>query len=974
MLQKQNISIPTNSQLDTKSDPFLTDAQSALTQENVRFYQAGALVKRPGFSLVGNAASYNGKRLITDNKQLFISSPSAEVYQYQDGWSLVNPLGTFLDQGAGQVQCGLEFSSGTSSDTYLINCDSYGTLSILAYASSDGTYLVINNDGNIKKVLIRSYAAAPRGLVARILLSSGTPVIAVIDTLPTTIANTYSINGDLITTNSSISSGRQVHATVLSDRSALICYNGVLANDEIVTLTAAGVVTIQATAAYTTTTNFSDSISNGTKLWLATAYDGTVNATVRQLDVATGALDWTATQALVTTIGSDNPGRVGIADSGTTVTVAVSCLDSTAGVTKTKLFTVLKAAPNTVTDILDEAWHILAAKPIIYDSETYLPLIGGASSEPTDESNGIYSGSLVLAKVVSGTLQTVSNAMYAQALSSYNFTSGSSRYAISDVAPNGDRFYIAARRSVGSGVNLDNTTTLFGSCDLFYFNLANSETQYGKELVSGESLIEYGGCAKFVDGLLSAPVSFHFAPVISLTGSTSGGSMLAGAYAYSAIFERYDDVAGVTRSAESNIPTVTTTGSTSSVLISVRVCRQVAGATLNIYRTAANGSTRRLVATQKLQGSTGNIFTFTDTKADSSIPSASEIVYTTGGVLSHRPPPPALNACVHNNRVFIVAADENDTIYYSNKSLKGEVTSFSDLLFLEQFSSGRYSDKITGVSSVGDKLIIFRENSIYWVAGDGANELGVEQSFTEPELLSDDIGCTNSRSIISTPVGVLFKSAKGIYQIDAGLSMNYVGAAVESFNSEAIIDTTLNTDRNIVVMATASRVLTFDYLLQRWSVDTLAGVRAVGIWKNDVIALLSTGQVVRESALFQDNLTGTPANIQMKLVTGWMKLTGIQDYGRTWRVLVLGRWKSSHTLTVKAYYDYDDSTVETYTITASSTPGLYQYNIHLKRQKCEALKLELFDTGSGQSLDLVSLTLEVGVKKGTMKVPAVRKL
>jgi hypothetical protein len=38
------------------------------------------------------------------------------------------------------------------------------------------------------------------------------------------------------------------------------------------------------------------------------------------------------------------------------------------------------------------------------------------------------------------------------------------------------------------------------------------------------------------------------------------------------------------------------------------------------------------------------------------------------------------------------------------------------------------------------------------------------------------------------------------------------------------------------------------------------------------------------------------------------------------------------------------------------------------------MKVEIYDTGSGASLDLIGLTLEVGVKRGTMKVPATRKL
>ena len=112
----------------------------------------------------------------------------------------------------------------------------------------------------------------------------------------------------------------------------------------------------------------------------------------------------------------------------------------------------------------------------------------------------------------------------------------------------------------------------------------------------------------------------------------------------------------------------------------------------------------------------------------------------------------------------------------------------------------------------------------------------------------------------------------------------------------------------------------------------------------------------------------------MKVGTGWMKLSGIQDFGRVWRVLILGRYWTDHTLTAKVYYDYDTSYVETYTITPNPLNGIYQFNIHLARQKCEAMKIEIYDTGTGQSMDLTGITLQVGVKKGVAKIPATRKV
>jgi hypothetical protein len=111
----------------------------------------------------------------------------------------------------------------------------------------------------------------------------------------------------------------------------------------------------------------------------------------------------------------------------------------------------------------------------------------------------------------------------------------------------------------------------------------------------------------------------------------------------------------------------------------------------------------------------------------------------------------------------------------------------------------------------------------------------------------------------------------------------------------------------------------------------------------------------------------------MRYVSGWLKLTNVQAFGRAYRVMILGRYYSAHTLTVKVKYDYDDSYVETYTITPDPSQGIYQFKIHLAKQKCESIKIEIFDTGTGRSLDLVGMMLEIGIKQGTAKINTARQ-
>jgi hypothetical protein len=54
---------------------------------------------------------------------------------------------------------------------------------------------------------------------------------------------------------------------------------------------------------------------------------------------------------------------------------------------------------------------------------------------------------------------------------------------------------------------------------------------------------------------------------------------------------------------------------------------------------------------------------------------------------------------------------------------------------------------------------------------------------------------------------------------------------------------------------------------------------------------------------------------------------------------------------------------------------LYQWRIHLERQKCEAIQITITDSQVppfSEGMSLSAITLEVGIKKGTRKMSAAR--
>ncbi len=94
--------------------------------------------------------------------------------------------------------------------------------------------------------------------------------------------------------------------------------------------------------------------------------------------------------------------------------------------------------------------------------------------------------------------------------------------------------------------------------------------------------------------------------------------------------------------------------------------------------------------------------------------------------------------------------------------------------------------------------------------------------------------------------------------------------------------------------------------------------------------------------------------------------------------MLLGAYKSGHTLTVQVGYDYEDAYTQTFTVTSDNFDPEYQFQINNKRQKCEAVRFRIYDTpdgtGDGRGYALSGMSVEVGLKNGQNKLPASRRV
>jgi hypothetical protein len=495
-----------------------------------------------------------------------------------------------------------------------------------------------------------------------------------------------------------------------------------------------------------------------------------------------------------------------------------------------------------------------------------------------------------------------------------------------------------------------------------------------------------GAGMKEYDGVKMLNSSFTDVPIIrSLVVGAGVSTLGAGSYSYISVFEYTDNNGQVWRSPTS-LPITITIAANKTIAItfmspaSLPVDLKNEEAAINssiprsfariiLYRTEKNGTVyRRLTAIDYFNGFIANPFTddITDAKID-----GNEILYTNGGVLSNDLVPPFKYLLTAKNRQFAISSEDENLVYYSQAYLSGECVNWSLALTI-RVDAGTLSNtgKAIALAAVDDKIVVLKSSSVVAFVGDGPNQLGEDNNFSSPSLISANIGCTDPKSVVTVPAGVMFKSTNGIYLLDRGMNLQYIGAQVEAYNSETINAAQNIPKTNKVLMLTDNRSMIYDYLQGKWMTWTIGGQSAC-IW-NDQIAILSNGVVKYQSTGYTDGAS----YYSMKMTSPWLKMSGVQEYQRIYKIILLGVYKSAHTLTVKIYFDYDATDFETHTVTPLITDKVYQYEIAMTNQKCQAFKIEIFDNvsaGTGQGFKLSNITLQVGQKRGFNKIAATRK-
>lgn len=161
---------------------------------------------------------------------------------------------------------------------------------------------------------------------------------------------------------------------------------------------------------------------------------------------------------------------------------------------------------------------------------------------------------------------------------------------------------------------------------------------------------------------------------------------------------------------------------------------------------------------------------------DTQLTGAETPLYTAGKVLQAVQPPPSTSVCEHQGRLFWVHGDRRSTtIEYSTVITAPAALRHSDFLTVQVPSDG---GDITALASWQDYLIVFKRDAIYAVSGEGLTMTGLGSGYARARLVSSGIGCTCQRSLVQTPIGLIFLASRGFTVLGSGLSVAAIGVDV----------------------------------------------------------------------------------------------------------------------------------------------------------------------------------------------------
>lgn len=469
----------------------------------------------------------------------------------------------------------------------------------------------------------------------------------------------------------------------------------------------------------------------------------------------------------------------------------------------------------------------------------------------------------------------------------------------------------------------------------------------------------------------------------------------AGTYSFFAVWSHVDARGNRHVSAPSNIITRTfandraVTMTHAPLVITARQNGVKASSVrLDVYQTRMNeGTFYRGVSTTTL-----NVDSQLNPLMTLDVVDTNELFYTQPGVpgaAQFKFAPPPLRGLIQHNGALAGIAEDGRTIWFSGQHLPGEGPWFypAFVAYVDDPS------QLTALASMDGRLFAFTRTSVWALDGPGFADSG-EGGYGPPMRVAVDSGCVSEKSVVVTPVGILYQTDLGIALLTRSGEIAPFGRMVEDtlaayprVTSAVLCRATGEVRFTCTTQAAggASVWLVYDYRNQLWltgsadaslastteivsaclsSRGSLDDPTRVATWH----VLFADGRVATSNPAQYDN--GNPFSTTVE--TGWLKIAGLQGFQRIWRILFLfDRPAAEGSLKISLAYDYDPAIAEEREWTSAELAALprQQVEIHCARQRCESVKVRIESGGEGLGdaavLDYLGLRIVCGVKGKT---------
>lgn len=533
----------------------------------------------------------------------------------------------------------------------------------------------------------------------------------------------------------------------------------------------------------------------------------------------------------------------------------------------------------------------------------------------------------------------------------------------------------------------------------------NTSGQLSSEIANTLHLT--GGQLWMYDSVVPVEHGFQVWPEnpAAVTSNTGPGAIAAGNYYYQFIYEWTDNKGNIHRSAPSIPLSVQVVAPNDTVTIYVPNLRLTYKTSVRIvgYRwsTAQQAYYQFTSITSPVISSpTSDYSTIVDISSDAQI-LGNPLLYTTGGVIENIAAPASIASALFKNRLFIIDAEDRNLLWYSKQVIETTPVEMSDLftLFVAPTTGAQGSTgPMTALSAMDDKLIIFKENAIYYITGNGPDNTGANNDFSDAVFITAAVGCSNPQSIVLIPQGLMFQSDKGIWLLGRDLSTKYVGQDVEIYNDQIV------TSAEVIPGTTQARfilsnnkTLMYDYFYNQWGIHTNRFAISGTLYQGKHTYLNSYGYIFQESDT--SYLDGS-VPVLMSFTTSWINLAGLQGFERFYFMYLLGTYYTPFKLNMSIAFNYNPNPLQSVIVTPDNyTPNwggeslwgsgqnwgggqgtgsssdvsanVFEARVFPNQQKCESFQItlqEMFDNSigapAGEGLSLSGLSLIIGTKRG----------